>query len=91
MANSTPQFMIRLCQPYGEIAYINDLIIINTPLSDILWLLVRFLIWQNTAGIQMTQVMGPGIFLPTVRNDDDDDDVVVVIIVLMFKASVYAI
>ena len=36
LAYSTPQFMIRLCQPYGENAYINDLIMINTPLSGIL-------------------------------------------------------
>ena len=64
----------------------------NTPFTGIQWLLVQFLIWQNTAGIQRTQVMGHGIYFPTVRNDDDDDDyddVVMVIIVLMFKASVY--
>ena len=79
--------MIRLCQPYGEIAYSYDsMIIINISLSVSCDFLFSFFFLQNTAGNQKTQVMAQCIFFPkvlhlldyendsTVSDNDDDDD-----------------
>ena len=79
MAYSTPQFMIRLCQPYGEIAYSYDLmIIINISLSVSCDFQFSFFFLQNTAGNQKTQVMAQGIFFPKVLHllDYENDSIV---------------